>query len=51
MLMKLTDEDLKEILKEDVSPEEIVRRLEVWAGTNSYEDDITILTLEYRPEA
>ena len=43
-------ERLQEILRDDVSPEEIVRRLEEWAGTNSYEDDITILALEYHPE-
>ncbi|MCH2141286.1 MAG: SpoIIE family protein phosphatase, partial [Phycisphaerales bacterium] len=43
-------ERLQEMLKEDASPEEIVRRLEVWSGTNSYEDDITIVSLEYCPE-
>ncbi|MCH2160912.1 MAG: SpoIIE family protein phosphatase [Phycisphaerales bacterium] len=40
---------LEEMLSRDVSPAGIVSEIERWAGTGSFEDDLTIVSMAYRP--
>ena len=44
-------ERLEELLVRDVSPGGIVSEVERWAGTGSFEDDLTIVSLAYRPHS